>query len=83
MADEGQKFSKARLYVKATMLGFKRGLRNQYNHTSLVKIEGVNETSAVEFYLGKRIAYIYKVCSDTSGGGDIVCKNRSTQSSPL
>ena len=50
-----------RLYVKGAVLGFKRGLRNQYNHTSLIKIQGVDEKKDVTFYLGKRIAYIYKV----------------------
>ena len=49
-----------RLYVKAVHLGFKRGLRNQYNHTSLIKIAGLDEKSDVEFYLGKKIAYITK-----------------------
>lgn len=28
-----------RLYVKGVMLGFKRGLRNTYHHTSLIKIQ--------------------------------------------
>ncbi|GMH72880.1 hypothetical protein TrRE_jg10974 [Triparma retinervis] len=49
-----------RLYVKGVHLGFKRGLRNQYNHTSLIKISGVDDKKAVDFYLGKKIAYITK-----------------------
>ncbi|TFJ83900.1 hypothetical protein NSK_004997 [Nannochloropsis salina CCMP1776] len=49
-----------RLYVKGVVLGYKRGLRQQTNHTSLIKIDGLDEKKSVDFYLGKRIAYIYK-----------------------
>ena len=56
-----------RLYVKGVVLGYKRGLRNQYNHTSLIKIQGVDEKKDVTFYLGKRIAYIYKVRAEWQG----------------
>jgi large subunit ribosomal protein L35Ae len=50
-----------RLYVKGTHLGYQRGLRNQNNNTSLIKISGVDTTQAVDFYLGKKIAYITKM----------------------
>lgn len=33
----------------------------QYNHTNLIKIEGVEDQKDADFYLGKRVAYIYKV----------------------
>ena len=35
-------------------------MKNQYNHTALIKIQGVEEPKDVEFYRGKKIAYIYK-----------------------
>lgn len=39
---------------------FLRGRRNTYHHTTLLKLDAVNDTEASNFYLGKRVAFIYK-----------------------
>lgn len=36
------------------------GKRNTNPGTSLIKIEGVDDPKAAKFYLGKRIAYVYR-----------------------
>eukprot|EP01038_Epipyxis_sp_PR26KG_P009600 gene9600-12929_t len=56
-----------RLYVKGTILGYKRGRRNTYHHTSLLKIDGVNDKDGSKFYFGKKVAYIYKASVPKSG----------------
>lgn len=49
-----------KLYVPGAILGYKRGLRTQNNSVSLIKIKGVDAKEDVDFYLGKKIAYITK-----------------------
>ena len=50
-----------RLYVRGKHVSYTRGKRNTSPSISLIKIEGCDTIKDAEFYLGKRIAYVYKV----------------------
>ncbi|KAH6780528.1 Ribosomal protein L35Ae family protein [Perilla frutescens var. hirtella] len=64
---KGRQGENVRLYVRGTILGYKRSKSNQYPNTSLIQIEGVNMQEEVGWYLGKRMAYIYKAMVKKSG----------------
>merc|ERR1712054_514245 len=65
----------SRLYVKGVVAGYRRALTKQKNHTSLIKIQGVETTADLEFYLGKRIMYMYRTKSETHGTSGVArCK---------
>mmetsp|Transcript_16193 Transcript_16193/g.24424 ORF Transcript_16193/g.24424 Transcript_16193/m.24424 type:complete len:132 (-) Transcript_16193:133-528(-) len=49
-----------KLYVKGAFVTFRRSNANQRNRCAILQIEGVNSKEDTDFYLGKRVAYIYK-----------------------
>ncbi|PVU87747.1 hypothetical protein BB561_006194, partial [Smittium simulii] len=56
-----------RLYSKGRFLGYQRSKKNQVQSASLVQIEGVNTTKDTSFYMGKRVAYVYKAKREING----------------
>merc|ERR1712146_574859 len=50
----------SRLYVKGVVVAGRRALTNQKSHTSLIKIQGVEDSEDLKFYLGKKIMYMYR-----------------------
>jgi large subunit ribosomal protein L35Ae len=49
-----------RLYVRGRVLGYRRGIRVQHPNVSLIQLEDVNSKEDASFYLGKRVAFVYK-----------------------
>merc|ERR1712206_30294 len=56
-----------RLYVKGKHMGYQRSKNVTNPNTSLIKIEGVANKDEAKFYLGKRIAYVYKASKEVRG----------------
>merc|ERR1712072_1423544 len=70
-AKEGNvKKTGSRLYVKGVVAGYRRALTNQKNHTSLIKIQGVEDSNDAKFYLGKQVMYMYRTKSQNSDSKD-------------
>merc|ERR1711976_411616 len=65
--DGSNKEKGSRLYVKGVVAGFRRALTNQKNHTSLIKIQGVDDKNDTKFYLGKKIMYMYRTKTEKDG----------------
>ncbi|KAF5355140.1 hypothetical protein D9756_005459 [Leucocoprinus leucothites] len=67
------------LYSKGRVLGHKRAKRNSRPNTSLVQIEGVANKEDAQFYLGKRVAYVYKAKREIQGSKIRVIWGRITR----
>ncbi|ONH79254.1 hypothetical protein BON23_1830 [Saccharomyces cerevisiae] len=56
-----------RLYVKGKHLSYQRSKRVNNPNVSLIKIEGVATSQEAQFYLGKRIGYVYRASKEVRG----------------
>ncbi len=71
MSKEPLQDTKGKVYdLKLFIMLFSRGRRNTYHHTTLIKIDGANDCDASKFYLGKKVAYVYKAPT-VEGGSKI------------
>ena len=50
-----------RLYARAAFTGFRRARMSQRSNQALVHIENCADKDSAKWYLGKRVAYVYKV----------------------
>ena len=55
------------LYVKGAFIGYVRAHRNQSTNRHLLAIDGVKSTADSAFYMGKRVAYIYRAKTAVKG----------------
>ncbi|KAB2103320.1 hypothetical protein AG0111_0g8301 [Alternaria gaisen] len=61
-----------RLYVKARHISYQRGKRNTNPNVSLLTLEGVDNTQDAQWYLGKRVAYVYRVAGSKEDGPRVI-----------
>jgi large subunit ribosomal protein L35Ae len=57
-----------RLYSRGIFLGYRRGISLQNTNQGLVRIEGVKSREEAKWYLGKRLAYVYKAKKEAKKG---------------
>ncbi|KAF5212613.1 60S ribosomal protein L33A [Clavispora lusitaniae] len=56
-----------RLYVKGKHISYQRSKNVTNPNVSLIQIEGVQNPKDAKFYLGKRIAYVYRASKEVRG----------------
>ncbi|SCM01583.1 60S ribosomal protein L35ae, putative [Plasmodium chabaudi chabaudi] len=67
-SQKGSKKMKApRLYEKGVILGYKRSQRNQDPNFTLLSIRNVNTKKHAQFYVGKKVAYVYRTTKHHDG----------------
>lgn len=55
------------VYVKGRHLSYQRSKRVTNPNVSLIQIEGVANPQDAQFYLGKRVAYVYRASKEVRG----------------
>jgi len=63
-----KKHQPVKLYSKAIVLGYRRSGRHQQPQFSLLRIQGVKERKDTDFYLGKKVAFIYRGSKSSKEG---------------
>eukprot|EP00899_Mesostigma_viride_P006858 jgi/Mesvir1/16173/Mv08438-RA.1 len=58
---------RVRLYSRGSVVSFSRGKSRQYPSRSLILIENVTDFKDTQFYLGKKVAYVYKAKTEKKG----------------
>eukprot|EP00922_Rhytidocystis_sp_ex-Travisia-forbesii_P002166 GHVS01003126.1.p1 GENE.GHVS01003126.1~~GHVS01003126.1.p1 ORF type:complete len:122 (-),score=5.25 GHVS01003126.1:406-771(-) len=56
-----------RLYTKAVFTGYRRSKSNQYPDCALLELDGVRTLEDSKFYIGKKVAYVYKAKTVKNG----------------
>lgn len=61
------RWGKTDIRCRGKHISYQRGKRNTTPGTSLLKLEGVDNTDAAQFYAGKRVAYVYRAQRTVQG----------------
>ena len=68
-----KKTQPVRLYQKGVFTGFRRSRMSQVMNQALVTIHNTTDKAGAKWYLGKRVAYVYKVKNTVNNTRFRVC----------